>query len=229
MHTEWFEDTRMEQVAIALGGTGTVRFGVSSHLVTTDNIPLRNDIPTPQPLGNFEVRDFGLGVSAAYMPYSSLSLGLTARLITQQIHTDNASTFGFDIGFMWMQSSTLRLAASINNLGASLHWSNDTEPPLPRSFRAGASIQMTGSLTASADMWMIRDRDARGAFGLEWRPTPALSVRSGYLAGADSRNISAGFGLNWREIGFDYAIIPLSNNLGTTHRVAIRYVPSLRR
>lgn len=228
MHSEWLEDTRMEQVAIALGGTGTIRFGISSHLVTTDNIPLR-DIPSVQPLGFLEARDFGLGLSAAFRPDSSLSLGLTARLLTQQVYTDNASTFGFDLGVIWLQSSRLRLAASVNNLGRSISWGDGTKAPLPRSFRAGASFQMTGSLTASADMWMIRDRDARGAFGLEWRPTPAMSVRSGYLAGADSRNISAGFGLHWRDIGFDYAIIPLSNSLGTTHRVAIRYVPSLRR
>lgn len=227
-HIDWISDTRMEQLALALGGSQKVSLGISSHLVTTGDIPIRTG-PTENPLGAFEARDFGLGMSAAVRLDSVLSLGLTARFLTQQVFTENASTIGFDLGVMWLQSSRLRLGASVNNLGSSFSWGDSLSVPLPRSFRAGGSFNMSRSLTAAADVWMIRDRDGRGAMGLEWRLTPAMSLRGGYLAGADSRSVTAGFGIHWREIGFDYAMIPLSNDLGVTHRVAIRYVPSLRR
>jgi hypothetical protein len=226
-HIDWIGDTRMEQLALALGGTRRVRLGLSSHLVTTDDIQSRTG-PTA-PLGDFEVRDFGFGMSAAMELGPSWALGLTARFLRQQVFTDDASTIGFDVGVMWLQSSRLRLGASVNNLGSSLSWGDILSVPLPRSFRAGGSFKIGSTLMVAGDVWSIRDRDARGTVGVEWQPTPVLLIRSGYLAGSDSRNISAGFGLNWREIGFDYAIVPLSNDLGVTHRVGIRYVPSLRR
>lgn len=231
-HTEWALDTRIEQLAIALGGQRRLRFGLSAIVVTTDDIPLRTALggPSTNPLGYFEARDFTIGLSAGYAATPDLDLGVSLRSLTQKIYTDDASTFAIDLGAQWSYSPRLKFGAVISNLGPELDWGRGATVPLPRSLRAGGSYDVTPQLAVASDIWVIRDRDARVAAGLEWHPVAVLSVRSGYLLGSDSQNFTAGLGINYRGIGFDYALAPLANDLGTTHRVALRVLPgSLRR
>ena len=66
-HTEWFQDTRLEQLGVVLGGGGRLVLGLSTQLVTTGDIPLRPlsagvPIPYGEPLGTFDARDFGAGL-----------------------------------------------------------------------------------------------------------------------------------------------------------------------
>ena len=44
-----------------------------------------------------------------------------------------------------------------------------------------------------------------------------FTVRAGYMANYDSKNISAGVSFNKRNIGVDYAFVPYTNDLGTSH------------
>jgi hypothetical protein len=231
MHSEWIADTRSEQLAAALGKLASIHWGLSAHLVTTEDIPLRplqGGVPVPlsQPLGTFEARDFALGLSGAFEPAKRWAVGFSLRYLAQKVYVDEASTLGFDLGLAWRHSPRLRLAAAVSNLGPSLDWGTGAQVPLPRSLRAGGTIDPVRTVSLSADLWLQRDRSARGGVGVEWRPAPVLAVRTGYLAGSDSQNLTVGFGLNWRGVGLDYALAPMSNDLGTTHRLALRIVPS---
>lgn len=232
-HTEWVLDTRLEQLAAALGGSHRLRFGVSSAVVTTGDIPLRSGIaagvPLSSPQGYFEARDFSVGLSAAYQAAPHVSVGASVRSLTQKIHVDDASTLALDLGAQWTYSPRLNLGAVVSNLGPALDWGRGATVPLPRSLRAGASYAVAPQVTVASDLWLIRDRSVRIASGLEWHPVDILSVRTGYLAGSDSQNFTAGLGISYRGIGFDYALVPLSNDLGTTHRVALRVLPSMLR
>jgi hypothetical protein len=231
MHSEWIADTRSEQIAAALGEMASVHWGLSAHLVTTGDIPLRplqGGVPVPlsQPLGSFEARDVSLGLSGAFVPASRFAVGFSLRYLAQKVYVDEASTLGIDLGVSWHHSSRVRLAAAVSNLGPALDWGTGAQVPLPRSLRAGGTVDPVKSLSVSADLWLQRDRSTRGGVGVEWRPAPVLAVRTGYLAGSNSQNLTVGFGLNWRGVGFDYALAPMSNDLGTTHRLALRIVPS---
>lgn len=229
-HMEWFRETHAEQLAFALGGGARLRLGASAFLLSTSDIPFRPDagVPTPlaEPLDYFEVRDFSLGLSAGYAVSPDVAVGVTLRALTQKVYTYDASTLAFDLGAYWQARPGLDLGVAVNSLGSALDWGAGERVPLPRSVRAGAAYQVRSTVRVAAETWAIRDRSLRMAAGIEWQPVPALALRSGYLFGSDSQNFSAGVGLLWRGIGFDYALVPLGNDLGTTHRAALRVIPA---
>jgi hypothetical protein len=233
-HTEWFQDTRLEQLGVVLGGGGRLVLGLSTQLVTTGDIPLRPlsagvPIPYSEPLGTFDARDFGVGLTAAYQLVPSVDVGATVRWLSQKVYVSEASTVGMDLGLAWQAKPALRVAANLGNVGPALKWDGGVEAPLPRTFRAGAWWSPARTLSLSSDLWLQRDRPTRGTFGAQWSPVPFLSVRGGYVAGHDAQNITGGLGLVWRGFGFDYALVPVGNDLGTTHRVAIHFTPSLQK
>ena len=229
-HTEWFQDTRAEQLAVVLGG-GRLRFGASAFLLSTSDIPFRpaaGGVPTPlaEPLDYFEVREFTLGLSAGYAVSPDVALGVTVRSLTQKVYTYDASTVALDLGAFWQPRFDVDLGLAVNSLGPGLDWGTGDKVPMPRSMRLGAAYRVRPTVRVGAETWIVRDRSARLATGVEWQPVPALALRSGYLLGSDSQSFSAGLGLFWRGIGFDYALVPLGNDLGTTHRAALRVIPS---
>lgn len=229
-HTEWFQDTRAEQLAIALGG-GRFRLGASAFLLSTSDIPFRpasGGVPTPtaEPLDYFEVRDFTLGLSAGYAVTPAVALGVTLRSLTQKVYTYDASSWALDFGAFWQVRPDIDLGLAVNSLGPALDWGVGDQVPMPRSLRLGTAYRLAPTVRIEAETWLVRDRAARLAGAVEWHPVPVLALRSGYLFGSDSENFSAGIGLLWRGIGFDYALVPLGNDLGTTHRAALRVIPS---
>jgi hypothetical protein len=44
-----------------------------------------------------------------------------------------------------------------------------------------------------------------------------VSLRAGYMANYDTKNFTAGASFTRRNITVDYAFVPYTNNLGTTH------------
>jgi hypothetical protein len=229
-HTEWITDTRAEQLAVALGGR-RLRLGAAAFLATTFDIPLRPDaggVPSPitDPVDVFEVRDFSVALSAAYAITPRVAGGVTLRSLTQKVYTYDASSLALDLGVVWQPRPGLDLGAALGSLGPDLDWGSGATVPLPRSLRAGAAYRVHPFVRLSAEGWLARDRGARLASGVEWQPVPALALRSGYLFGADSQRFSFGVGLSWRGVTFDYALAPLANDLGTTHRAAIRVIPT---
>jgi hypothetical protein len=230
-HTEWFQDTRLEQLGAVLGGGGRLVLGVSTQLVTTGDIPLRPlsagvAVPYAAPLDQFDAKDFGVGLSAGYRVRSDLSAGVALRWLSQKVYVYEASSLALDLGASWQTAPTLRLSACVNNVGASLKWDHGVEAPLPLSVRAGLAWAPRTQVALYGDVWASRERSLRGATGVEWRPSPLLALRAGYVAGQDEQSFSAGTGLFWRGLGFEYALVPRSANLGTIHRFALHFTPS---
>ncbi len=229
-HTEWFQDTRLEQLGAVLGGD-RLTFGLSTQLVTTGDIPLRPlsagvPVAYSTPLDHFEARDFGVGLSAGYRATSQVSLGATARWLSQKVYVYEASAPAFDVGLSWQAARTLTLAACMNNLGPALDWGQGASAPLPLTMRAGLAWQPRTQLSVYGDVWSVRERSVRVASGVEWRPVDFLALRAGGVAGQDEQLLSGGTGLTWRGLGFDYAIVPRSAGLGTVHRFALHFTPS---
>lgn len=230
-HTEWLQDTRLEQLAAVLGGGGRLVLGFSTQLVTTGDIPLRPlsagvPVPYPTPLDRFEARDFGVGLSAGYRATSQVSLGATARWLSQKVYVYEASAPAFDLGVAWRAASRLQVAACVNNLGPALDWGGGTEASLPLTLRAGLAWQPRTQVSVYGDFWSVREHSARFATGVEWRPVEFLALRGGCVAGQDEQLFSGGTGLFWRGLGVEYAVVPRSAGLGTVHRFALHFTPS---
>jgi hypothetical protein len=50
-----------------------------------------------------------------------------------------------------------------------------------------------------------------------------LALRAGYQIGYDAKGYSAGLGIRYGLLQFDYAFVPFLNDLGNTHTFALTF------
>ena len=93
-------------------------------------------------------------------------------------------------------------------------------PPLNMRAGIGYRHKMFG---VEADIEVVNDNDINFYAGGEVTPIEALSLRAGYRGGIINQ-FSAGAGVSYNNIYFDYAFVPFSDEgLGMTHRATITY------
>ena len=94
--------------------------------------------------------------------------------------------------------------------------------PLPTNVRAGAAFarpihSLQGKGTITAEVRKARADDARFHLGGEFDYKERVALRVGGKFGYDSEDLSFGLGITQKQLRFDYALVPLSSDLGTTH------------
>ncbi len=172
-----------------------------------------------------------------------LSLGINAKLIRSQIADISATGFAFDIGatlpLYHVTTLPLSVGFALQNLGPKMSFINETYS-LPLTLAGGIGYQVLQSLLISSDLkYQPYDSQTTFSLGTEFSPVSMLSLRAGYLLGADGRfQISDGrtasssiqypassiwsFGLGLK-IGpstLDYSFNPAAE-LGTTQRLSL--------
>ncbi len=166
-----------------------------------------------------------------------LSLGVNTKLIREYLADTGADAVAFDFGAIWtcqqpIWDATLRLAATVRNLGTGLTFINQTDP-LPEEWRLGAAlVQLLDSrLNLSVDIGKQRDLSQAAYAGAEYWIIPFIALRAGY-AGTEQAGsgIRAGLGLRVRDISFDYAYAGFGD-LGLSNRfeLSMRFGPVVPR
>jgi hypothetical protein len=176
--------------------------------------------PTLEPLGTFGVYDLNAGLSYGQRIGQRTHFGFSVRALHENIESVSAWGVGIDFGLLYQLGIPgLTVGATYRNLGR-MEQLDQERTPLPRTIRFGASY-VRNALTISGDFRMP-DKGALGAnVGLEYVVKQRLFLRSGLVTGHDTRTWSMGLGVirkNWRV---DYAFVPVSDGLGTGHRVAL--------
>lgn len=157
------------------------------------------------------------------------SLGGSLKLRRQSLGQVSATGVGADVGMIakpgklfgnadpWSEKLTLGL--SIRNLVEPAIRLEEETVNDPISMRFGAAYQHRfsygGRVVATADLERVPDRDMRFYAGLEFQVHPLVALRSGMQNG----NLSAGAGVRWRDLSFDYAFG--ENDLGSIHRLGV--------
>ena len=119
------------------------------------------------------------------------------------------------------------MGASVTNLGSdfTLGYSGreSAEISLPTAYRFGASYQYQRYLGAVDLVYL--DDDAHVHVGAEARLHEYLSLRAGYMSGYDVKDLTAGasFHLTRYRLAVDYAFVPYSDNLGTSHLINLTF------
>jgi hypothetical protein len=190
---------------------------------TVPGIELR-DRPTRDPVALFDSRNAALGVSVAREFYASLSVGATVNYLYEKIYKEASDGWGFDFGVsLATPVSGLRLGAAVQNLGKASKFVAEA-PDLPTLLRGGVaftkSLGRFGEATVAADWLSIRDMSPEQRFGLELSTLTILRIRGGFISGVEALDATAGFGLYYRGLQFDYAYIPFREELGEGHRFA---------
>jgi hypothetical protein len=220
-HTVFWENIRMES---AFYGTGLfpnlylhggIRYGAN------DDIEKRSDIPTEDPEALFDAHDISFKTGLAYRISPKYSVGAAMGWFIQEIEGYRGSAFNVDLGAQASINEKIDLGASVTNLGSSFTitkagqlGSNDI--PLPTAWRVGGTYLYRSYYRGALDL-VYSDDDMHANIGAEAQLHEMFDLRAGYQTGYDTKGFTAGTTFRYRNIVVDYAFVPFSSNLGTSH------------
>lgn len=225
MHREWIQDARMQFLGAGLQLGEEDALGLGLYTASVSGIEVRNRPGTPE--ATFDARSLAVAASYARRVDEDLSLGATVKVLYEKMLVDDAFGWGVDLGAQYRTPwEGVRAGAVLANLGSMSTLRNESST-LPASLRAGlaydadlASISSAFTLAADA-VFVFPSSTVVAAVGGELRVVQAVAVRAGYQFGETARGVSAGIGLRWNFVGFDYAYAPLSDDLGNTHTLSL--------
>ncbi|HOI30788.1 MAG TPA: PorV/PorQ family protein [Melioribacteraceae bacterium] len=225
-HNSLFQDLSSEIFSASIVAFG-LPFALNVNTTSISDIEIRN-IPG-DPISKFNANYFSAGLSTAFNVIENLHAGVTFRYIYENLYSDEASGYGFDLGVLYSGLiNNLSVGASLRNIGSmSMMRNESTKQPID--FRAGASYsidfgQSKIKMNAIGGIQKYLDDESLHLHvGTELVYDDAFFVRGGYLTGSDSKNISAGFGLKWKGLNIDYAYVPVKYGLGDNNIITFIY------
>ena len=197
-------------------GLGLLRSGVSDIEVRT----------TPgEPLDKFDSQNLSVNLAFSYQIYDYISVGFAPKLLYEKIYTDEASGYGFDIGTSYIKNN-LNVSFVVANLG-SMNEMNAERTKLPSLVRFGGAYNyqmknfdilfaLEGNKVLDGGKFHIHS-------GIEAGYKNFLFLRAGLMTGYETKNFTAGLGLKYKGINFDYCFIPYSDALGTGNTFTLGY------
>ena len=220
-HTEYWENIRLESGFMAAGLTPKLFIHAGIRFAAVDGLELRPPFPKADPIAEFEAHDVSFKGGFAYRINPRLDIGIGAGWIIEKIGSYRGSSFNVDIGARYQATAKIELAGSALSLGSSfrleqagLIGSNDIS--LPTTYRFGAAYEYNERYNGAAELVYLDD-EAHLHLGAESIVNEIFSVRTGYMLNYDSKSFTAGATFTKRNMSVDYAFIPFSNNLGTSH------------
>lgn len=223
MHREWVQGTRAEFIGAQVM-FDQLALGLGINSTSISDIEIRS---TPGPaIGVFTARNASLGASAAYQVDPQLSIGVTGKLVYEKILVDEASGVAFDAGVVYTTPWDFRVAAVLSNLGSVSELRNESSK-MPQLFRGGIAYDtpvggVDGVLLLTADILSVSEEsNTHLHFGGEFEYQNTFALRFGYQTGYEGKSIAAGLGVRYGLVMLDYAFVPYTNELGTTHTFSI--------
>lgn len=226
-HISYIQDVRIEQFS-AMTRSRDFRYGISLNVGSVSDLERRDDYPSEEPLGLFDQHNVTFSFFWAVPLSDRLSIGNAAKFAYEKLDLDEASAIALDLGLFYTITPQLALGGSVRNLGTRPKFVEESFD-LPREYRLGASYRTPeGSvykgLVLSADYLKPEwgNKSSKLNIGGEYDYDDLLFFRLGYHFGYDSRSITVGGGISYRIYMFDYAYVPIKNNLGNSHRFTLR-------
>ena len=223
-HNEHFQGLRHEffGVSSTKGGQGV---GFAMCFLHTGDLELRTGAQE-EPSGHFGVYDFSLSLSYARELAEDLALGLTLKGLHERLYVHTVSGWALDIGLLYpTELKGLLLGAVVQNLGPGLTFKEEGFR-LPVTYRLGLSyrppLHIPGGKTLLAiDGVKSVDSVLRADLGLEYEYQELLKARIGYKLRYDTEGLTFGLGLGMGRKSIDYAYIPYSYQLGSSHLITL--------
>ncbi len=172
----------------------------------------------------FSGQDIVFGASYGRRLADNIALGVTGKILNQQIDNASATAVAADVGILVKPASwPVRFGVVGQNFGTKLSFDVSREQ-LPALVRGGVAMDLFNDrLTISAEVEKVRNQDVTAQVGGELRIMELLALRAGYDGRIDVDNgMTAGFGVKIADFNVDYAYVPFGN-LGNTHRLALTY------
>jgi len=224
-HTEYFLSMRLEHAAVT-HETKWGTFGFSFTGLYMDDMERYDEVASALPVGYFGAYDASFAVAYGRYLFPNVAVGLSVKPIWERIDELSADGIAVDAGiFHVSRVRGLNLAAVVGNVGPPMKFVEE-EFALPRYVRVGGSYEreitsLEGRLLLAFDLMFPNDDDMRQHIGAEYAYRRMVALRAGYKGGFDSQGATFGLGVMWRNLDVDYAFLPVSNDIGDTHRMGI--------
>ena len=168
----------------------------------------------------FEAHDISFKAGLTYKLSPRIAAGASMGWFIEKIDTWSGSAFNVDLGLLAKATERINVGASVTNLGSDFNLSKtgyegSRDISLPVTYRLGASYRYDRYLGV-ADLVVVDDK-LRLHTGLEASLQKLFRFRAGYMFNYDSKNLTAGASFTKRNLTVDYAFVPYSNDLGSTH------------
>ncbi|MGE5409726.1 MAG: PorV/PorQ family protein [Clostridiales bacterium] len=225
-HNQWIQDVRSEIFGASISVLGIpLAFGINT--TTVSDIEIRT-MPG-QADAKFNASYFAGSISTGFHLTENISFGATAKYLYEGLLADEANGLGFDFGAIYKTPlEGLNLGAVVRNLG-SMNELRKQATKLPTDIRFGAAynydlININSVLNLGAEFQKYTGSDESHVnLGAEIIYEDMVSLRAGYQQGFENRGFSAGLGIKWYNLGFDYAVTPFSLDFGTSHTISIKF------
>ena len=129
-NNRWTEDIKGNSFYYVINGFQFDYYGLGA-----DDIELRNDIPSDDPLDIIESHFLSFGVSKGHNISDGLNMGVGANFHYSQLFVDNFSAFSINIGLQKSFSDNIQLGMLIRNL--------TTHEEVPKIFGIGMSYYIS--------------------------------------------------------------------------------------
>ncbi|MGM0598174.1 MAG: PorV/PorQ family protein [Candidatus Rifleibacteriota bacterium] len=142
--------------------------------------------------------------------------GVNVKYLSQDLFTNSADTFGFDLGFLYEATEKTSVGLSVRDLWETLEWdtASGQSDKVPTTTSIGIAHRPNDRLTLAADINKVENLEAELFIGAEWWLQDYAALR---LGSHDSDlTLGASFKLDtWR---FDYSYA--DETLGDAHRIS---------
>jgi len=225
VNNSFIQDISQDYVAVVTS-FGDLKLGGAFNYVNMGILEKRDE--TGAFIDEFKPFDLAASFSAAYPVLDWVSVGGTVKGVMEDIDTETAYGALFDVGAIaQLPYEGLSVGVVVQNLGPTIKF---IEVPFdaPRTFRGGVSYarkltSLSSRMGLAVDLVSSLDDDVQFNIGGEWNYNAFISGRVGYRGAADTQGITTGFGVHYQGFIVDYAYVPFSEHLGSTHRIGVSY------
>ena len=222
-HNMWLADTQVNMITYSFAQRKS-HFGIAMRNLDYGEIENRDD--TGFLIGNYHPLDIDITANYAHRLTPSFYAGGNLGILYQKLNTASSLALHTDLGFCWLPPVT---DAKITLAGRNLGIANQTDEErvkLPTCFELdiakGFSLAEQHFVLGGSAIQTL-DEDLKGNINLECELFQILSLRGGYLLGYDAQDLSAGFGVEYKNISVDYGYGSFNNELNDVHSLGVTY------
>ena len=226
MHNEWIQDVKSEVGGIKWN-MFSLPWAVGFNVTSVSDIEVR-EIPG-EPVSTFNANYFFMSLSSGFTIINDLDFGASIKYLYEGLLNNQANGIGFDFGLNYKTPvNGLTASTVIKNIG-SMNALRNEETKLPADFRLGSSYQFgvesakLDIITAAEFQKYLDADDIHFNLGGDIVYDQLLALRAGYQTGYESRGFTAGLGIMWGGLRFDYAFMPFSLGLGNANLFSLQF------
>ncbi|OQB06897.1 MAG: hypothetical protein BWY18_00628 [Candidatus Cloacimonetes bacterium ADurb.Bin211] len=223
-HIIWLADTSCDNLYYSWSNRKS-HFGLAFRSLNYGELEIRDD--NGMLIGHYSPLDIDLLGNYAMRLAPSLYAGVNVGIAYEKLDTDSSLGLHSDLGVAWLPPiAGTQCDLTIRNLGISSEMDEESTlfaPSLEMDLSKKINYQNTDITFELSGMKAV-DENWKAAISSEIALFQRLlALRVGYKINYDAENLTAGLGLNWKNLSVDYGWASFSDHLNNVHSFGISY------